>query len=261
MFRVNRRHPHARKRAATNVVMFVGLGALALVAWYDINGELPNRRAPSQQHTVQALNLVRADGTTFAFERDSAGWRMVRPVQAPARASRVDTLVALIDTPTDNGYAVQDVNLDSTGLAQPRVRMRLGEHLAVFFGATEPLSGRRYIQIEDRVVLLEDQHVPLIEGGLNAFADPKLIDATVESVALADSTGDAEAWENATALGVRPHQDAVPTGALSIEIESAGTTQAWSAWQDDALVALYRDGDEIHYLISQTQAAKLGISL
>ena len=261
MMLVSRRHPHARKRAATNVVMFVGLAALALVAWYDINGDLPNRRTVSKQHTIDALNYIRADGKTFAFERASSGWIMTQPVNASAQSSRVEKLLSLIDSDTADGYDIQEVNLVSTGLANPVVRMRLGEDTAVFFGATEPLSGRRYVQIDDRVILLEDQHVPLIEGGLNAFANPKLIATPVDTVEIQSELSDAQAWEQATALGVRQHTVSIPDTAQAIELTSEGKPQAWRAWQDDALVALYRDGDDIHYLISQAQAAKLGISL
>lgn len=241
--------------------MFIGLAALALVAWYDINGELPSRRTASRHHTVEALNFVRDDGKFFAFERSGAGWQMTRPVTATAQPARVERLVALIDSDTSDGYAVQELNLEATGLDEPIVRMRLGEDTAVFFGATEPLSGRRYVQIEDRVILLDDQHVPLIEGGLNAFASPKLLDTPIEQVVIDNRRADSEVWENATALGVREQRDRVPSSAREIGLVIQGKTQAWRAWRDDALVVLHRDGDDIHYLISRAQATTLGIPL
>lgn len=258
--RTTRRAPNSRKRAATNVVLFVGLAALALVAWYDVNGKLPTRRQASQQYTIDALNFVREDGKTFAFARDKSGWRMLQPVRVEAQPSRVEKLVALIDSNTDDGYHISDVNLEATGLASPRIRMRLGEATAVFFGDTEPLTGRRYIQIEDRVILLDDQHVPLMEGGVNAFASRSLLATPVDSVEFDGAKLNAEAWETVSALGIRQIGESIPVNAQPIAVVTDGETQAWHSWPDDALIALYREGDDIHYLISQADAATLGIS-
>lgn len=255
-----RRNPNARKRAATNVVMFIGLGALALVAWYDINGKLPDRRA-SVSHTVDSLTLVRGDGQTFAFKRDGAAWQILQPVRAPADASRVEKLVALIDADTQNGYAIDEINLDATGLAAPQIRMRLGADTAVFFGGIEPVSNRRYVQIDDTVVLLDDQHAPLIEGGLNAFVDRRPFRAATGSSSPDDSTASPEAWATLSALGVRPHDRSTPTDAIAFSISTPDEKQAWHAWREGALIALHRSDSDHRYLISAADAATLGLSL
>ncbi len=255
-----RRNPNSRKRAATNIVMFIGLGALALVAWYDINGELPDRRVESVQHTVEHMTVVRGDGQTFAFAREGANWQLRQPVNAPAAGERVSRLVALIDTNTENGYAIDEIDLDATGLSDPPVRMRLGDDTAVFFGGIEPVSGRRYVQIDDRVVLLDDQHVPLIDGGLNAFAERQPFSAAIDSVSISGQDADAAVWQSLTALGVKPQLDGVSTNATAVDVTAEGTSQTWHAWQDGALVALHRAGDEVRYLISTADAATLGLS-
>ncbi len=257
---VSRRNPNARKRAATNIVMFIGLGALALVAWYDINDKLPERRA-SLRHTVDSLTLVRGDGQTFAFARDGAGWRLRQPVEVAADGSRVEKLVALIDTERKDGYAIGDINLDSTGLAAPTVRMRLGNDTAVFFGGIEPVSNRRYVQIDDTVVLLDDQHVPLIEGGLNAFVERRPFRHVTEAVSIGDTEVDSDVWSELSALGVRAHNNTAPASAIEFDINASDEKQVWHAWADGALVTLHRAGSDHRYLISAADAATLGLSL
>lgn len=250
-----------RRRAYTNILMFVGLMAMAMVAWLDYKDRLPERRPASAMNTAPAslVAFVNAKGVNTEIRRLGEQWSLTMPVQLKARVSRVSRLLELRTLDFSDGFDAAEVNLDAAKLDASARLLQLDEAL-YRFGGFEPVSGKRYIQLADKVLLLEDRYLPLMDGGINAFAELQLPLQQLTAVAVDESAISAEqllAWQNTQAMGVRAGTTAPDTHR---KIHFSEATTPWSAWFEKGLWVLQPQQLGVEYLINSAQAATLGLN-
>ena len=250
-----------RRRAYTNVLLFVGLIAMAMVAWLDYKNRLPDRRPASTMNAAPAslVAFVSAKGVNTEIRRQGKQWSLTMPVQLSARVSRVSRLLELQAQDFSAGFDTADVNLDAAKLDASARLLQLDEAL-YRFGGFEPVSGKRYIQLADKVLLLEDRYLPLMDGGINAFAELQLPFQQVNSATVDDTAINDEqllAWQNTQAMGVRAVSSAPGSHKL---IDFSEATAPWLAWPEKGLWVLQPQQLGVEYLINSAQAATLGLN-
>ncbi|MGB0865055.1 MAG: hypothetical protein ACPGSC_01020 [Granulosicoccaceae bacterium] len=250
-----------RRRAYTNVLLFVGVLALAIVAWLDHQNKLPERRVSGAATPPDAslVAFVNANNINTELRRQNGLWQLTLPVQHSARESRVNRLLELLDERFSEGFDLADVNAVAAQLDDTARLLQLDNNL-YRFGGLEPVSGKRYVQLEDKVLLLEDRYLPLMNGGINAFADLQMTtppSATIELAGVALGEEEQLAWRNTQAMGVRT-ASAAPNQNKSIHFEKQAAP--WLAWPEKGLWILQPPKAGIEYLINSAQAATLGIN-
>lgn len=249
-----------RRRGYTNLLLFVGVMAMAAVAWLDHKDRLPDRRGGSDRRAEASLvAFANARGVNTELRRRDGAWHLTMPVALGARESRVQRLLELRDADFSAGYPLAEVNREASGLDDGARLLQLDTQV-YRLGDLEPISGKRYVQLEQRVLLLEDRHLPLMNGGLNAFAELRLQAPAAGAIRLdgdALAVAQATAWRDTEAMGVRA-ASAAPESHRRIDFEAV-EAQHWRAWPEKGLWVLQPAAGGFEYLINGAQAATLGI--
>lgn len=194
-----------------NLLLAATAAALALWLWLDRPPAPPPPPAPLLQLEPEDVGRIEIGGPegllAIELERQNDGWRLVRPVQAPADAFAVNRLLELPARPMQRRLQAGALNLAEAGLDPPLWTLRYdGQPLEI--GATEPVSGRRYVRTRDAIALVDDIDPALLDPNYADLVSRQLISRPVSSVTLPGAetpTTEAaltEHWQNAKALWV-----------------------------------------------------------
>lgn len=176
-----------------NTRLLLNLGLLALVIILGLLAYLqPGVKKPPvlpklTELAVADIDRIRIedrDGKTIVLARAGEHWQLVEPVQIPANAFRVESLLRLADEPSQGQLDAKELELSEFGLDAPRIRLYLNDR-GFTFGTTEPLNGRRYVHIGDTVHLVTDRYFHLLANGFTEFVNQQLIppDSRIAEVA------------------------------------------------------------------------------
>lgn len=183
-------------RARLNLGLLILLGGLALLAWLRPN------QAPAEfsltkldPSTVARIRIQRADKPTIEITRQNRQWRLTAPITLPANEVRVGALLDLAEVTSETRYDAAELELDKYGLADPVVSIMLNDQ-AFSFGNINPVTYRRYVQVEDSVYLISSAMAELETADAAAYVAPKLLPASSEIRALALPDLELERAEN-----------------------------------------------------------------
>lgn len=175
------------RRLVVNLGLLLLVSALALMAWLQPGLERPGDQEPLvvlDPASVSQLTLQRAAGAgPIVLERDGAAWMMREPLRIPADAARIDALLPVLGTPVHARFSAAGVDPAVYGLDEPRIRLE-ADGVALAFGATEPLSHRRYVRIGEHIVLIDDQYHPWLQGSAADFVSRRLLPPGTRPVTL-----------------------------------------------------------------------------
>ncbi|HWP94887.1 MAG TPA: DUF4340 domain-containing protein [Gammaproteobacteria bacterium] len=257
------------KRTLLNVILALGVLALAAVAWFE-PGRTPAEEGftlpvPAKD-TIERLRLTR-DGVTVVLERAGGSWHMREPYALPADDHQIGLLLDSLAQTSKARYAVRDLDLARYGLAAPRMTLAAND-VELAFGETEPLSYRRYVRLGEFVYLVDDLLHYRLDQEPAHFVSKKLLPEGAKPVAIAlpgrtlkqgadgkwtlvpeDTAVGADAinqlvdaWRTARAFEVKPLGEAPSQGEVSITLESVAEPIRFAILTDaDALVLARRD--------------------
>jgi hypothetical protein len=136
---------------------------------------------------IQRIQISRDDKDTVVLEKRHDRWWLQQPYDIAASEGKVDTALELAHAASLARYPAQTMDAAQTGLQQPTLRISLGD-VALRFGTTEPLQGRRYVQVGDTVHLINDRYSFLLRGAAASFVDSALLpaDAALREIQLPD---------------------------------------------------------------------------
>ncbi len=129
---------------------------VALLLWLrqlDKPGPRPLTTLPAAQ--VQEIRVFGQGELRLALLRDAEGWMLTLPEIARARPSRVANLLALLRAPSHGDWPASPGLLKQAGLEQPQ-RALWFDQLHIRFGGPSTPPGYRYVQVGDRVHLIDD---------------------------------------------------------------------------------------------------------
>jgi hypothetical protein len=214
----------------TNFGLLLMAAILALVAWLQPGLEDDSGVAPLatlDPASVTELVVSRPGLDAIVLEREDGIWMMREPVPIHASEARIDAVLAVLEAPVRAGFPAASVDPANYGLDAPRIQLRVdGVELA--FGDTEPIDRRRYVRIQDRIVLIDDQHYVWLHGSVGDFVSRQLLPpgATLEVLELPGMVlrrdGDTASWRVA------------PADGMSAE-EASGLASEWSRAQAIAI--------------------------
>lgn len=198
------------KRLILNMVLLLVVVALAAFVYFkntrpDDTPKLTNL----DRDQVKQIVIVRDKGDIL-FSKQHDRWYMNRPYAIAAEEFRIKRLLDLLDEPVDKAYAVKAVDLQSFALDKPRAVIRFDD-TEIRMGKTNPVNGKRYIQVGDKLYLISENIYPLIASQPSSFVSLKLIpgDTPLTAIELPDikvKQDDKGSWISETPSDATPDQ-------------------------------------------------------
>lgn len=150
------------RRWLVNLLLAAIAGLLLLLAVSEHDrAQQQARLTPLAPEQIERIELARDDEPEIVLERIDDIWWMRRPIAAPADAERIGRLLPLAHARSTRTLPIDAVDLEQTGLARPRLRLKL-DGLELRFGATEPIGEQRYVQVGDLAHLIDDRFLPYL---------------------------------------------------------------------------------------------------
>ena len=163
------------RRWLVNLVLAVIAGLLLLLAVSEHDRTQQQARlTPLAPEQIGRIELARDDDPEIVLERMDDIWWMRRPIAAPADAERIGRLLPLADARSSRTLPIDAVDLEQTGLARPRLRLKL-DGLELRFGATEPIGERRYVQVGELAHLIDDRFLPYLSAQAPSLLSRRLL--------------------------------------------------------------------------------------
>ena len=180
-----------KSRWIMNLLLLVGIVALGLVARYE-----PGIEAPTE---TQAITTLRVDDVhrmhvnrplrddLVLVRRSPGNWMIDRPAPLPAEDFKIRALARLAEQKPVRSYPAADMDLATLQLSPPYATIFLND-TPVEFGNLEPIDDLRYVRVGERVHLIPDNYLPLMESSFTQFVRDRLLDkdARVEAIRLPD---------------------------------------------------------------------------
>jgi hypothetical protein len=163
------------RRWLVNLVLAVIAGLLLLLAVSEHDRTQQQARlTPLAPEQIGRIELARDDEPEIVLERIDDIWWMRRPIAAPADAEHIGRLLPLADARSSRTLPIDAVDLEQTGLARPRLRLKL-DGLELRFGATEPIGEQRYVQVGDLAHLIDDRFLPYLSAQAPSLLSRRLL--------------------------------------------------------------------------------------
>ena len=275
-------------RTLTNIILLLVL--LSFIGFYVNN---KNKTAEVQRLTSLSLNEItdihipRDDNSSIVLQKETlpngeALWNMIKPLSIKAHQFRVNTLLSLSQSPIDESFDIGKLNLQHYALDKPRARI-IFNNTEITFGKTNPLNNKRYLNSENKLVLINDETYPLVSSQAATFIDLMLLpnrnittltlaDLKIEktenthwkssSTKLSDNalTADQiqtllESWRGAQAFAVHKYMSRKKLGTITITM--GDTIINFELSDDDPWLILARPDLGIEYHLDSSQKKKL----
>jgi hypothetical protein len=145
---------------------------VALVSWF---GWRDQRRAPLaltdlDPDAITRVELIVGQDTPQVFDKRDGHWWRIAPTQARGNDERVQRLANLAVTPVARWANGGEFDPAKIGLAQPSATLVL-DGVRLRYGALSALDELRYVQVGDRIALVQRQYSPEITLAMKPVAN------------------------------------------------------------------------------------------
>jgi hypothetical protein len=178
-----------KSRNLLNLILALAVAGLVLIVVFE-----PGKEPPPAKVLLTAMKAadishieIQQDTGVVVLENRDGQWRLPELPNVAVSEGKIDTLLSLVGATSHARYAAASMNLEQTGLNRPELQITVnGTRLS--FGGTEPLNGRRYVQVGDSVHLIVDRYSYLLRGDAESFVDSALLplDAALSEIRLPD---------------------------------------------------------------------------
>ena len=191
-------------RGLLNLVLVVLALVMGLIIYFEPGLEPADIPQPLTTLLVAddaiGIHIERVKYDPVSFIKRNGRWYLVTEQQElPASTFQLQALLRLLETSSSSHYAADTVDLAALGLDPPQATVTVDD-VAILFGNTAPLDGKRYLQIDATVHLIEDRYQHLINAGWTNFVERKLLpaDKSISRLQLPDMTltlTDKDQWQ------------------------------------------------------------------
>ena len=198
----------------------INAALLVLIASLVTAGRLL-KEEPTEASGQQLISLelsevsrieIRVGDSPIVLQRRNDRWRITAPVEWSAQTANVDRLMTLLKVETSPVGKLDEIDPAALGLAPALASVAFNGHW-LYFGVTNNIGGRRYVQYQDDLYLVPDTHLAFATQGLPGLVDRQLIpdDLGIVSFELPDGRVEQDAdgsWQlHPTGSAVRPLPD------------------------------------------------------
>jgi hypothetical protein len=176
-----------KSRILLNLLLLLGIVVLGLIARFEPGIEAPPDTAAItaiKADDVHRIHINRPVRDDLVLVREAPkNWLIERPAPLPADDFKVRALTRLAEQRPVRSYAADKMDLAELQLAPPYASAILND-TAIEFGNLDPIDRLRYVRVQDRVYLIPDNYLQLMETGFSQFVRLQLFDpqARIESV-------------------------------------------------------------------------------
>ncbi|MEM7292003.1 MAG: DUF4340 domain-containing protein [Pseudomonadota bacterium] len=265
--------PLLPRRTAVNIMLYIGVIAMGLVTYYDVREEANDEPSVAvfDVDAVHQLTLHRPGYSTIVLQRKADSWYLTEPIDVEADDTRVEALLRLDSLDPSAAYSVTELDLTELGLGIPQATLNFGDEeqsIQILLGGLGPNQTRRYIQIGQWVWLVDDIYLPLVQGGLRAFARLALLPMGTTLSAVRGPNGTTltdsptlDAWHALQAAGIDPAHVQIMQTTPTVELTTqTGETLVYQLLTGDNEFALVPQGHNYALLVTHAQAQQLGVA-
>ena len=209
---------------------------------------------PATENLASLINqkisriVIQRENGDIEFSHTANGWQMLSPHQVRAHDFRIKHLLNLLETPILKSYDIDELALESYGLKPPRASIRYND-IEILFGNTNPVNNWRYLQTENKLLLVYEEIYPLLSAQPTSFVDlfilpgeRKINRLTLPGLQLSSSdkgwlsdgqqsiTADqitelVNNWQSAQAFGVHIFMQRKQLGEIKIQLDNGELVQ------------------------------------
>ena len=164
-------------RNLLNLILAIVVIGLGIAIWFSQQkapAPEPERITNLGEAEITRIEIHPARHADARLERRGTEWWLVAPFTARADMARVDAAIGLARAVSQARYAATAVDERQAGLDAPDLVLRINE-VELRLGGTEPLHGRRFVRVGDRVHLIVDRYSYLLQGGVASLVSPQLL--------------------------------------------------------------------------------------
>lgn len=174
-----------KSRLLLNLVLLVIIGVLGALAFFEPGKRKPENTplAAVDENALSVITLKNKD--TIVFEKKDGHWRLTAPFAAPANEIRVQQLIGIANSNVEVEYPVQGEDLAKFELDKPKATLTLGA-ITLAFGGSDPINMRRYVQVGDKLDLVNDAFFHHLAAAATDYVDKKLLpeDAKIKEIVI-----------------------------------------------------------------------------
>jgi hypothetical protein len=272
---------HAAAVGTRRLVNLLLIAAVVAAAVALLTGrERPQTRATltsMDPASIHRITVERQRQPTLRFVREDGNWRMTAPVTAEAHHARINAILHLLQTSSQDRIDAAGADLHTLNLDPAPLTVRLDD--AVFLlGGTDPVARLRYVLYGDTVYLVKDSLFYQLTQPAAFFVSTQLLpgSAVITRITYPDhdlyleggtwhgrpaETGRtaasvAAAWRRAEAVQVLPYREEATAGRVMIR--TAEMDRIFEIIPDPTLQLGRRDLG-VAYQLSKDTAASLGL--
>lgn len=271
---------------STNWITNLALLALVIglsVLTYRTNQQniIDNTKEPLtslQPDTVSSL-LINKRGNQTLIEKQDGVWRITQPISVKANRFRIGSLLKLLTTNNYTRYAIDELDLEQYGLADSKLSVQVDD-VNIIFGNTNPINHKRYMLIDNNMVLIDDNFFPLVNSQIGTLVDQKLFgdDVVITKIQTSDFTLSKDAenqwtdtrnassddivktiqhWENAQSFGVHNYVKRDILDTITITLSDGTTPITFLVTDTDPWLIIARPDLDLEYHFDEDMIDKL----
>jgi Domain of unknown function (DUF4340) len=163
-----------QKRLIINITLFIIL--LSLIGFISLDTRNDNTYKSLTNIDVKNISkiVIHKQTANIVLTKNNNTWRMTEPHNIYAHEFRIRSLLSLLDANTQEQYDIDDIDLKTYGLKQPRAHIQFDD-THIYYGKANPVNAMRYLKINDKMFLLHDELYPLIRSQPTSFIDLTLL--------------------------------------------------------------------------------------
>jgi len=269
-------------RNLLNLLLALVVVGLVLIVVFEPGKDTPVEKVtltPLKAADIQRIEIQQNSGAVV-LEKHDGQWRLQELPDVAVSEGKIDTLLSLAGATSHARYAAASMDLEQTQLSRPELQITLAD-TRLIFGGTEPLNGRRYVQVGEYVHLIDDRYSYLLRGDAASFVDSAMLPAgaVLSEIRLPDfslreqdghwvlqgadvslSADDlqrfADGWRHARALRVTKAQDVIASGeTIELQLRQRPEPLRFTLSQSDDEMILTREdiGLSFHFTLSTAE--------
>ena len=168
-----------KSRWFINILLLVAIGILSLVVHFEPGIDRQSQATPitslnkDQLRRIHVNRPVRED---LVFLKNTSGrWDIEHTPALPVDSLQMNALLRLAEQEAVRSYPASELELSQLQLEPSYATVFLND-TSVEFGNLEPIEGLRYVRVADRVHLIPDIYMQLIELSYTQFVRRRLFE-------------------------------------------------------------------------------------
>ena len=223
--------------AKTNVVLFIIVIILSLIAWYQpgLQQTVVQYLTSLKAKDINSILIERHDIGSIKLKKQENGWFLQEPYDLPANPQRVNTITALAEKRSHSQFQANDNELTRYHLKDPLVSIWLNEE-KVTIGSEDPIKRQRYVMNISDNINSGNNTLHLINGvifyqlraNLDTFISLALLppQSKIKSIAWSDKRIDIDSSANKGLWKLTPDSPNISTDKITQFIQFWQQAQA-----------------------------------